>query len=899
MIPEAPYPGLRPFHRDEAHLFFGREEQTDELLRRLQQTHFLAAIGPSGCGKSSLVRAGMIAALETGYMVEAGSRWQIATLRPGSQPIQSLATALIDETSLAPDESVDRIDAVGFLAASLRRGPTGLIEALQMTPPPPGQNLLILVDQFEEIFRFHREEGGDEANAFVSILLESARSRDTPIYVVITMRSDFLGDCALFAGLPEMINSSQFLTPRLSREQRKAAITGPARVHNGDVEPSLVNHLLNEMGSDPDRLPVMQHLLMRMWTDRGADQTTNDESPAPNFPPPVLTMEDYERVGGFDHALSNHADEAINSLSEEQKLIAQSMFRRLSERGDDNREIRRPTPCGEIASLCGVSVEDVVSVVDVFRAPGVSFLVPAWPQAIETSDVLDISHESLIRCWDRLKEWTGKEAQSAETYRFLEQTARRWQEDKAALWGTPNLELALDWKEREKPTDVWSQRYGGDFLTAIAFLDASEAARHDAERAAVAKQQRQVRKFRNASFTMAGAFLLLLTGISVFLYGWILPHTSYYNTYFKRWGKPIGYGALSEDDVGRRGVSLRFTRDKGRFGEVNRVEAVDQYGNCTHKHGIGTYLEYAPETKSPVRECAWDYIYDHRGRIIYENAYNKFNNLVYAFAYVPTIEEMPVRYAYYVGSDGFPKPRKNSSAEIVEFRYDPKTGDEVRFTYWDRNQRPQRALDQAYGQAREYYENGLFRKITSLDADGSPMNDTSGNASLEIFRDHLGDSIEAQAFDKHGNPVLLKVRYHRNLSAYDENGNLVEDSYFDIQGDPVFSSYGYHRATYEYNERGNQTAVAYFGLDGEPVLVAEGYHFLTNDYDGSGKVIAAEYFGLNREPVLISEGYHHWTDKHDERGNVVETAFFGLDGESILTTEGFIVWRANTTNEAR
>ncbi len=304
----SPYPGLRPFEADEADLLFGREEQVDELLRRLHSTRFLAVVGPSGCGKSSLVRAGMIAALESGFLVSAGSNWQFAIMRPGSRPMTELAAALVAQTGLAPndDPNTDTAMTVGLLGATLRRGPLGLVEALHETPLPPNTNLLVLVDQFEEIFRFRREGGIDEADAFVALLLESAAQREVPIYVVLTMRSDFFGDCAAFAGLPEALNRSQYLTPRLSRAQRRAAIVGPARVFGGDVAPDLVNRLLNEMGNDPDQLPLMQHLLMRMWTWKSPPLTTGVTQPELTedlmmaaAQGHTLTLDDYAAVGGL------------------------------------------------------------------------------------------------------------------------------------------------------------------------------------------------------------------------------------------------------------------------------------------------------------------------------------------------------------------------------------------------------------------------------------------------------------------------------------------------------------------------------------------------------------------------------------------------------------------------
>ena len=225
----SPYPGLRPFNVDELHLFFGREEQTDELLRRLRATRFLAVVGLSGCGKSSLVRAGMIAALQSGFLVGAGSRWRIAIMRPGEDPMGRLAAVLVDEGGLAGDGS-DRESAASALGATLRRGPLGLIEALHEIPLPEATNLLVLVDQFEEIFRFRRKGSSDDADAFVSLLLASVEQRELPIYVVITMRSDYFGDCAAFIGLPEALNKSQYLTPRLTSRSARGGNhrSGPA-----------------------------------------------------------------------------------------------------------------------------------------------------------------------------------------------------------------------------------------------------------------------------------------------------------------------------------------------------------------------------------------------------------------------------------------------------------------------------------------------------------------------------------------------------------------------------------------------------------------------------------------------------------------------------------------------
>jgi hypothetical protein len=334
MSRSSPYPGLRPFRRDESDIFFGREEQTDQLLEKLGQARFLAVVGPSGCGKSSLVRAGMMAALEAGFIVSAGVRWRVAEMRPGNHPLLRLAEALLEPSALGAERHEGGAGAAAFLHATLRRGPLGLSEAVRETPLPDNTNVLLLVDQFEEIFRYRREGDPDEADAFVSLLLAAVAQREARIYVVLTMRSDFLGECAVFRGLPEAMNDSQFLTPRLTREQARAAIVGPAAVHQGTVAPNLVNRLLNDMTTGLDQLPLMQHVLMRMWTRvscvqsvSGTTATAQRSGAAEDI---TLTLEDYNAVGGLAKALSYHADEAFGELDVGRQRVAEVLFRALT-----------------------------------------------------------------------------------------------------------------------------------------------------------------------------------------------------------------------------------------------------------------------------------------------------------------------------------------------------------------------------------------------------------------------------------------------------------------------------------------------------------------------------------------------------------------------------------------
>jgi hypothetical protein len=252
------------------------------------------------------------------------------------------------------------------------------------------------------------------------------------------------------------------------------------------------------MGEETDQLPLMQHVLMRMWThtstavqayDIASEHVGAATDTAANAAGGTLTLEAYKRVGGLAHALSNHADEAFAELNAEQQRIAEVLFRRLSERSPAQHDTRRPVRLRAVAAVAGVSPESVATVVERFRRPDRSFIMPPADIPLQPETILDISHESLIRQWQRLNRWAENEAASAETYRHLEQTARLWQRGQAALWGTPNLENALHWQAQERPTPAWAERYGHDFSLAIKFLEISERQRAE-------ERQRELRKFR-------------------------------------------------------------------------------------------------------------------------------------------------------------------------------------------------------------------------------------------------------------------------------------------------------------------------------------------------------------------------------------------------------------------
>ncbi len=489
-----PYPGLRPFRPDESHLFFGRESQVDAMVDGLAAARFLAVVGSSGCGKSSLVNCGLRPALQRGLMVSAGSAWRIASFRPGLDPIGELADALaapglLFDPPLKPVAAggveVRRADLVG---STLRLSKRGLIDLVQQARLPGASQLLLVVDQFEELFRYRAlaqaEQRAADAVALVKLLLEAIAQTEVPIYVVLTMRSDFLGDCTQFAGLAEAINAGQYLVPRLSRDERRAAIAGPALGAGAAISPTLLTRLVNDVGDNPDQLSILQHALNRTWAAWTAAAT----------PDQPLALPHYESIGTMAHALDLHAERALAELGagSPQQTLAERVFKALTDRATDPRGVRRPTRLDLLCEITDATPAELAAVLAVFRKPSRSFLMPPADEALAADSVVDISHESLMRVWERLKRWTDDEALSAQRYRRLAETAALHAQGDAGLWRDPDLQGALDWRSQARPNAAWAARLAPGFELAMAFLDQSLADRQ-AEQARAAEQAQRVR----------------------------------------------------------------------------------------------------------------------------------------------------------------------------------------------------------------------------------------------------------------------------------------------------------------------------------------------------------------------------------------------------------------------
>jgi hypothetical protein len=423
-LPPLPYPGLRPFSGDEWAIFFGREQMIDKVRDLLATQRLVVVHGSSGCGKSSLIRAGVLPRLSLDYERYSLPPLRAADIRPGTSPLWNLAKGLATLTG-APADDDGRSDHVKRIRALLNRGEAALDAVVQDFGLGKDGDACLVIDQFEELFRYGREFDRAEAEIFVKVLKRCDPGLPAGLSIIVTMRSDYLGECGRFPGFAELINRTQYLVPRMDDGSLVRAIREPARLYGGEVTRELATRLVRDSGGELDALPLVQHCLMRLW-------------PRPQNAGLTRPRLDLSSYLGLRASLSKHADAVLKDLEDENPAyvrITEFVFRALTDMDPEGRAVRRPLKfsdllketCAFTAKIAeaedsieakdtteakeaeritkeklAAEIAAVTAVVEAFQRMDQSFLTvnssEPGTHPLSDQDVIDISHEALIRC---------------------------------------------------------------------------------------------------------------------------------------------------------------------------------------------------------------------------------------------------------------------------------------------------------------------------------------------------------------------------------------------------------------------------------------------------------------------------------------------------------------------
>jgi WD40 repeat protein len=407
-----PFKGLTYFTEKDAGIFFGREKLARKLTDRLSRTPFLAVVGASGSGKSSLLRAGVVPELRR-------HNWLIHIITPTARPLESLALTLSrDDLSL---------DSARWLQQELARDRSGLhLAAGKLVSRANAGRLLLLVDQFEELFTLCDDEA--ERQAFLDNL-QTAAGANKALAVLIGLRADFYDRCLHYDFLRRELAEHQEPIGPMSQEELVRVIAEPARRGNWQFVEGLVEQILEDVGQEPGRLPLLSHALLETWERRRGT---------------VMTLSGYRGAGGVEGAIAQTADETLQEMPEEQAAVVERIFLSLTELGEGAWDTRRIATRDELREkAANWEVVDAV----------IEKLVQARLVLVDGENV-EVAHEALIRRWPRLRQWIEDSRERLRLERQVTRDAREWQRlerDPGALYRGARLAQASDWLANEAP----------------------------------------------------------------------------------------------------------------------------------------------------------------------------------------------------------------------------------------------------------------------------------------------------------------------------------------------------------------------------------------------------------------------------------------------------------------
>jgi tetratricopeptide (TPR) repeat protein len=482
---EPPFQGLQYFDEKDADRFFGREMLVAKIVARMAGTRFLAVIGASGSGKSSVVRAGVIPALRRSARLADGGmpptdsgQWDIRIFTPSAHPLEALSASLTRDS--------ESVTAASTLRADMEQDTRALVLASRRLLSQNGRkHLLLVIDQFEEIFTQCKQE--NERQAFLENLLMAVDPADPqPVSVLLTLRADFYAQLSRTERLRELVSQNQEFIGAMNRDELTRAILQPAALGNWKVQAGLVEVLLDDLGSEPGELPLLSHALLETWKRRRGR---------------VMTVSGYTETGGVHGAIAQTAETVFRQrLTTAQQPIARMIFIKLAEMGDSSLDTRRRAPFSELITRATdeAAIDAVLGILTDAR------LITTGTQDPGEERVVEVAHEALIREWPTLRDWLNQNREGLILHRQLTEDVNDWlklDRDAGALYRGARLQQTLQWTKAN--SDLIS-------LSEQEFLDASQKiAREEGE------QVRRLSRARWLQIALGGTAALMIIAVVV------------------------------------------------------------------------------------------------------------------------------------------------------------------------------------------------------------------------------------------------------------------------------------------------------------------------------------------------------------------------------------------------
>lgn len=472
-----PFAGCRSFNESEQSSFYGRSKQVDDVLLLLQKHKFIVISSQVGSGKSSFLQSGLIPALKKGHNGLAGKEWVICKTRPGLAPLKNLAFALAENDLLNPSVKSTPEQPL-WIEKRLREGISGLEAVYRQSEIFGKKNLMIVIDQFEDLFLKTNQSRyaslNDETNQYINAVTGANFAEEIAVYVVIALSAENIIDLSPYRRLQDLMNQGQYLLPRISSVDLKRIILNPFHGSNIRLSPESVDTILSQFGSDMRLLSNLQFLLYKLWTtfDKGEEQVI------------LVEPEEVEKLGNLPNAFSFHLENYFNQLDDHQKEVFEKIFKAMVS-DESIGKLTQPQTLAYLSSITESSFEEITDVLMPVSQGEITFLEILPPditsksshlnQNYHPNSVVFLKNENIFIHWDRFRHWLEQEKESREVYKNLVANQLRYDAGKTSLLRPPDLDFIWQWYQTNSPSKIWGENLVHGYQNAIDYLNLSHS----------------------------------------------------------------------------------------------------------------------------------------------------------------------------------------------------------------------------------------------------------------------------------------------------------------------------------------------------------------------------------------------------------------------------------------
>lgn len=496
----------------------GRHRQVFDLLSLFQSSQLVGLLGENGSGKTTLIKEGLLPELTKGFLGIAGRKWKSVTIRPGITPLENLSAGI---AQLGLDQAKSKLEDEVFLTESMRMTSEGLKNACaKKFSQKGGCNSLLVIDNFEDLFEFREvaanlNEWDGTVKSFIQNIRKCASNSSIPVYFLIVLRAEYMSRLFEYRQFYEMLAASQYNLPQFRKAEFAEVVNSFLKPKQKTIHKDGLDYLYNQFGKDLKNLTLLKLYLNEAIALVNAAQLKE------------IGLEELVQISS-ESLYQSKLDSFFNSCGESEKKLVEKLFKQTTVVPDGSK-LRKPIRVDHFLQVTGFSLAELSPLIQSLQHSFHFLLDVVLPfqERLEMKDhslltesaVIEIKNEQFIPLWARLVEWIKEEKESQDLYKRLSEKANLFDKGLTDYLKTPDLELALEWFEHQKPDELWTKQFDDNHHRTIAYLLTSKLKFQEDVLKKEQEQKEKIKKLRkNNLIYISVAVSAVLIGVVVVLY---------------------------------------------------------------------------------------------------------------------------------------------------------------------------------------------------------------------------------------------------------------------------------------------------------------------------------------------------------------------------------------------